>query len=134
MRIPLALVVVAASVLGCGTVNTTRTRAAPSEDAVPKVVEVNDLLTHVFLKATEVRLSPARSGVLQAQVDVANDGFSTRSFSYLFEWLDAHGSVMPSAISTWKAASVPAGGTVMITSVAPSADATDFRLQIRRGD
>lgn len=132
-RVLLTSALLVLPVVGCGTVNTTTTRQAPSEDQVDTRTQVNDLFTQIFLKATDVRMFPTKGGPLQTQVDVANDGFRTRSFSYRFEWLDARGNVIPSSIYTWKATSVPAGGSIMISSVAPSEAATDFKLQLRRG-
>lgn len=132
-RVLLATAVLLGAVAGCGSVNTTSTRQAPSEDKVSTRTQVNDLFTQIFLRATDVRMFPTKGGPLQTQVDVANDGFGTRSFSYRFEWLDARGNVIPSSVYTWKATSVPAGGSVTITSVAPSEAATDFKLQLRRG-
>jgi hypothetical protein len=81
-----------------------------------------------------VRMFPARSGVLQAQVDVANDGFRTRGFSYLFTWLDERGNAIESRTSVWQAARVAAGGSITISSVAPGPEATDFSIQVRRAD
>lgn len=124
----------AASLLlgGCGTVNTTSTREAPSTDSVPARTRVNDLFTEIFLHVRDVRMFPAKSGVMQAQIDVANDGFETRGFSYLITWLDARGNSIEGPMSTWKTARVAAGGSITISSVAPGPEATDFSIQVRR--
>jgi hypothetical protein len=42
--------------------------------------------------------------------------------------------VLQSQTSVWKSTNVPSGGSTVIRSVAPTDDAADFRLQIRRAD
>lgn len=119
---------------GCGTVNTVSTRTARSQDSIPAHTRVNDLLTQVFLHARDVRLFRTEGGILEAQVDVANDDFRTRGFSYRFDWLNERGSVIESPMAVWKTARVPAGGATTISSVAPDMSATDFSLQVRRAE
>jgi hypothetical protein len=122
------------STTACGTVNTTSTRSAPSEDSIETNAQINDLFTEIFLHVRGVRKFPTRSGVLQAQVDVANDGFSTRGFSYLFTWQDERGNPILGPMHVWKTARVAAGGSITISSVAPGPEATDFSIQVRRAE
>ena len=119
---------------GCGTVNTTSTRTAPADSAVDAKTRVNDLLQEIFLTAKEVRMNRTKGGPMEVQVDVENNGFSYRTFAYRFDWVDASGNVLQSQTSVWKSTNVPSGGSTVIRSVAPTDDATDFRLQIRRAD
>ncbi len=130
----LAIALVAAALTACGSVNTTYTRTTPSATAVPTNTQVNDALTQIFLRAGEVRMFPSKGGPLEVQVDVINNGFSYRGFSYRFDWVDANGSVIPSQVSVWKTSNVPSGGSTTIRAIAPSESATDFRLQVRRAD
>ena len=119
----------------CGTVNTVSTRTKPSDASISTThKQINDLLTEIFLHAKDVRLAPTPGGPLQAQIDVANDGFHYRNFAYKFQWYDSQGMQISSQMSPWKPASVPAGGSITLSSVAPSSAATDFSLQIRRSD
>ena len=118
-------------VTACGTVNTVSTRTEPATTSRPAVTQVNALLTAVFVKAKDVRVFPTKSGLLEAQIDVANDDFRTRSFNYRFEWLDGSGNLIRSVTAVWDSASIPAGGQSTISSVAPTTDAADFRLQVR---
>ena len=110
----------------------------PSVDAIMGAVDartrVNDLLQQIFLSAKEVRMFRNSQGVMEVQVDVENNGFKYRSFSYLFDWVDARGNVIPSQLSVWKTTNVPDGGSTVIRAVAPNEEAADFRLQIRRSD
>ncbi len=120
----------------CGTVNTTSTRATPSADEVPDTrLQINDLLTEVFLHCRGVRLYTSEpSGLLEAQIVVANDGFSSRTFGWNFRWLNEAGNLINSKTDVWRATSVPAGGTVTLTDLAPNASATDFTFELRRSD
>jgi uncharacterized protein YcfL len=119
---------------GCGTVNTTTTRPGPGDDAVAVRRDINDALSHLAIHATEVRLFENAAGTLEAQVDVANDGFRTRRFAYRFDWLDERGNVIPARNAIWKNASIPAGGSAVISSTALTPEAADFRLQVRRSN
>ncbi len=132
LRAPISSIIVALVLGACGSVNTTYTRTTPADTSVPAQTQVNDLLTQIFLKAGEVRMFPSKGGPLEVQVDVINDGFSYRAFSYRFDWVDRSGNMIPSQTSVWKTANVPSGSSVMIRSIAPTETATDFRLQVRR--
>lgn len=121
-------------VTGCGTVNTTSTRTGPADSAVEATTKVNNLLQQIFLTAKEVRMNRTKGGPMEVQVDVENNGFSYKTFAYRFDWVDAKGNVIESQTSVWKSTNVPSGGSTVIRSVAPSEDATDFRLQVRRAE
>ena len=108
-RTAVALLAAALALGACGSVNTTYTRTTPADTSIPAQTQVNDLLTQIFLKAGEVRMFPTKGGPLEVQVDVINDGFSYRTFSYRFDWVDRSGNMIPSQTSVWKTANVPSG-------------------------
>jgi len=116
---------------GCGTVNTASTRTEPSADSVVVNRRINDAFNAIFLKVKDVRRIVTRGGVLEAQVDVANDDFFTRNFSYRFEWYDERGNVIDSG-TAWRATSVPAGDRITISETATDVLATDFSVRVRR--
>ncbi|MCH2136497.1 MAG: DUF1425 domain-containing protein [Phycisphaerales bacterium] len=122
--------------IGCGTVNTVSTRTTKPADTVHTAHKgINDLLTEIFLHCTDVRLFRSEpSGHLKVQIDVANDGFSTRTFAWKIVWLDAAGNTIESITNVWEGTSVVAGASVTLTSLAPRANATDFVFQLRRSD
>lgn len=132
------LILAAATALGtgCGTVNSVSTRTTPATDEVTDMsVQINDLLTDVFLHCRGVRLYRSEpSGLLEAQIIVANDGFSTRSFGWNIRWLDHAGNMIQSKTDVWHATSVPSGGTVTLTNLSPRLNATDFTFQLRRAN
>lgn len=122
-----------ALLVGCGTVNTYTATVAKKPGVAPYTSQINDVLTSIFLKAEAVRFARTPGGPYEVQVTVANDDFSSRTFAYIFNWVDANGMQVDSA-STWQAASVPSGGTIVISSVAPNDTVDTFQLQVRRRD
>lgn len=121
---------------GCGTVNTVSTRTTQPTDTLHDTrTQINDLLTEIFLHCTGVRMYTSEpTGHLEAQIDVANDGFSTRSFAWKIVWLDASGNTIPSVTNVWEGTSLSAGASITLTSFAPRPTATDFTFQLRRSD
>ena len=70
-----------------------------------------------------------RNDVLVAQADLSNLGRSDRTVFYRFQWLDSIGSQIGDGES-WKQLGVLGLGRQTVKSVAPSAAATDFRLEM----
>jgi uncharacterized protein YcfL len=130
----LAPTLVLAVLGGCGTVNTVTATAGENPGKTDYRTQVNDVLTDIFLSAKAVRFGPTAGGNYEVQVTVANNGFKTRRFSYLFNWIDENGMIIETSMSTWKTASVSAGGTIVISSVAPNQTARTFQLQTRRSN
>ena len=119
---------------GCGSVNTTYTRTTPADSAISAQTRVNDLFQQFFLTAKEVRMNRTKGGPMEVQIDVVNNGFDYKTFSYRFDWVDTAGNVIPSQLSVWKVSNVPSGGSTVIRAIAPSDDASDFRLQLRQSE
>ena len=124
----------AITVAGCGSVNTTYTRTTPADSAISTQTRVNDLFQEFFLTAKEVRMNRTKGGPMEVQIDVVNNGFDYKTFSYRFDWVDTAGNVIPSQLSVWKVSNVPSGGSTVIRAIAPSDDASDFRLQLRQSE
>jgi uncharacterized protein YcfL len=124
----------AITVAGCGSVNTTYTRTTPADSAISAQTRVNDLFQQFFLTAKEVRMNRTKGGPMEVQIDVENNGFDYKTFSYRFDWVDTAGNVIPSQLSVWKVSNVPSGGSTVIRAIAPSDDASDFRLQLRQSE
>jgi uncharacterized protein YcfL len=136
LRVTCAATFITAALLavGCGSVNTTYTRTTPADSAVSAQTRVNDLFQEFFLTAKEVRMNRTKGGPMEVQIDVENNGFAYKTFSYRFDWVDTAGNVIASQLSVWKVSNVPSGGSTVIRAVAPSDDATDFRLQLRQSE
>ncbi|MDA0803219.1 MAG: DUF1425 domain-containing protein [Planctomycetota bacterium] len=105
-----------------------------SASSVPQFDQINDALNSIWLSASDVRVAAAPSGVRTAQVDVANNDFRTRHFSYRFEWSDGSGMMIESQTNVWQNGAIPSGGMLTITSVAPNINAANFKLMVRRSD
>ena len=127
-------IIAAFAVAGCGSVNTTYTRTTPADSAISAQTRVNDLFQQIFLTAKEVRMNRTKGGPMEVQIDVENNGFAYKTFSYRFDWVDTAGNVIPSQLSVWKVTNVPSGGSTVIRAIAPSDDASDFRLQLRQSE
>ena len=132
----LACLIAAIFLGGCGTVNTTSTRTEPALDEVTDTkVQINDLLTEFFLRCQSVRLYRSQpSGLLESLIVVANDGFTTRTFAWNLTWFDEAGNLINSKTDVWRATSVPAGGTITLTDLAPKPSAVDFTFELRRSN
>jgi uncharacterized protein YcfL len=79
-------------------------------------------------------MNRTKGGPMEVQIDVENNGFDYKTFSYRFDWVDTAGNVIPSQLSVWKVSNVPSGGSTVIRAIAPSDDASDFRLQLRQSE
>lgn len=120
----------------CGSVNTISSRtAAPSDELSDMRTQINDVLTQIFLHCTGASVFRSEpSGLLKAQIVVANDGFTDRTFAWRTVWLDARGNQIESHTNVWEGTSVPTGASVTLTSLAPTLTATDFTFELRRSD
>lgn len=119
-----------------GCTNTVRSLAPappPSEIAYEQVV--TDPIVNAFASVVSVRQRRSTGGNLQVQVDIYNKLPWRKSVDYRFEWMDASGMVLGSPASdAWMHQVIEAKGTVALQSVAPTAGATDFRLQLSGAD
>lgn len=70
-----------------------------------------------------------RNDVLVAQVDLHNLGRIDRTLFYRFQWIDSIGSQIGDGES-WKQLAMLGLGQQTVKSVAPTAAATDFRLEM----
>ncbi len=121
LRVTCAATFITAALLavGCGSVNTTYTRTTPADSAVSAQTRVNDLFQEFFLTAKEVRMNRTKGGPMEVQIDVENNGFAYKTFSYRFDWVDTAGNVIASQLSVWKVSNVPSGGSTVIVAVVP---------------
>ena len=121
---------------GCGSVNTVSSRtSAPADELHDTQSRINDVLTEIFLHCTGASVFKSEpSGLLKAQIIVANDGFTTRTFAWRTVWLDTRGNQIESHTNVWEGTSVPTGASVTLTSLAPTLAATDFTFELRRSD
>ena len=80
---------------------------------------------------TDVRLTKAQSMHYTFQANVVNNTSGVVRMEYRVVWLDANGSEIPSAVSTWQPMSAAAREVVGLTATAPAPEAVDFRFYVQ---
>jgi len=96
-------------------------------DSIASKIEAQGEMT--YLKVTGLRQA-ARSGLLAIQAEVTNEKEAQQMLYYRFRWLDASGfSVWDD--EAWKPLLSHGKGKQLIQVVAPTPQATDFRLVVQ---
>lgn len=126
----LALAVVFATV-GCETVNTAE-RAEPGYER--QVIHDKRVTTDTSLQAAArlMQLSETTldTGFLKVQAEIYNNTSTRRRVSYQFEWFDGEGMRIDTSMSNWQAIALAGKESRYIDAVAPTREATDFRLKL----
>ena len=81
------------------------------------------------IQVTDMR-SLMRNGVLTAQVTVQNDS-KANLVAYRFKWLGKNGMSVTDE-EAWKPVTIGKGQSTIITGIAPTPDATDFRFELNQ--
>lgn len=96
-------------------------------DSIASKIEAQGEMT--YLKVTGLRQA-ARNGLLAIQTEVTNEKEGQQTLYYRFRWLDASGfSVWDD--EAWKPLLFHGKGKHLIQVVAPTPQATDFRLVLQ---
>jgi uncharacterized protein YcfL len=118
-------------IAGCQTVNTVE-RAEPRAEKV--IVDDRRINTDETLKqrAAVVQLNEATvgNGLLKIQVELLNRTDARQLVNYRFDWIDNAGMQVDTSLSNWKAVSLAGKESKLISAVAPTPDAVDFRLSL----
>ncbi|MDI9403014.1 MAG: YcfL family protein [Limnohabitans sp.] len=80
--------------------------------------------THVVA----VREGKVQSDITKVAVDITGDTGGTRRFGYRFEWYDAAGMPIGTPTTATTSVAIKVRETITLTSVAPSATASQWRL------
>ena len=124
------MIVVCLSLFGAACTNTIRT-APPVQSNLPLEKLITDPFVNAFAHVIAVREGQTQGGNLRAQVDVYNRLPLRRTFNYQFVWLDSSGMVIRSATASATMVQViEAKGTITLNAIAPTTQATDFRLEL----
>lgn len=116
---------------GCRSVNTvepTQRVNPPRQIDDKRVVTDPSLQRRVAIIA--VNESEGAGGHLRIQVEVLNTTRRYRRFNYKFEWFDRDGILIELPTGGYRSSQLEGGESRMLVSVAPTADAKDFRLQL----
>ena len=81
------------------------------------------------IQITDMR-SLMRNGVLTAQVTIQNDSKSNL-VAYRFKWIGKNGMAVTDE-EAWKPVTIGKGQSTIITGIAPTPDATDFRFELNQ--
>lgn len=84
------------------------------------------------IEVQQTTLRTNNEGFLELQVSGYNRSRSIRRFDYLVEWVDKDGIVLPAKTSVWQPMSVQPKSRFSILSIAPRAEAVDFRMNTRK--
>lgn len=118
---------------GCKTVNTVE-RAIPN--ARPNEIDTAKFVTDRSLdrKIELISMNQTRvSGdILKVQATLRNKTRSRREMYYDFEWYDGAGMLIPTPAGLTRPVVIQPGAFQVISDVAPSPAAVDFRLKLQR--
>jgi uncharacterized protein YcfL len=123
------LVGVLAFATGCRT-------AKPIDPAAPPAVDTSRVVTDAVLakkvQVVQILQTHTDGGLLQVQVELLNRSRRGEEINYRFEWVDRGGFAIDTILSRWGRLSLVVGQPVMIQGLAPTPNATDFRLKLVR--
>ncbi|MFV0480799.1 MAG: DUF1425 domain-containing protein [Campylobacteraceae bacterium] len=68
--------------------------------------------------------------MMEVEIVGRNIGSIPRTLAYRVDWYDQNGFVIKSILTKWKVASVEEGRNIVIRSVRPSVDATNYKVRI----
>lgn len=118
--------------LGCATNVNTVERANPQ--AKPDMIADKRIITDASLggliRIVSVNESIVSGNLKKVQVTLENVKNNTRRVSYKFEWIDQDGMATNSVVQSWQSLSFVGGETQMVSAVAISPKAVDFKLKL----
>lgn len=124
-------VLVLAWASGCQGVNATQ-RAEPRADIDEIDIEKLNYDGTLKLRAAVIRLNETTldNGFLKVQAEIRNRTLDRQIVNYRFDWIDSSGMQITTSLSSWKTLSLAAKENRLISAVAPTPDAVDFRLNL----
>ena len=118
--------------LGCATNVNTVERANPQ--AKPDMIADKRIITDASLggliRIVSVNESIVSGNLKKVQVTLENVKNNTRRVSYKFEWIDQDGMATNSVVQSWQSLSFAGGETQMVSAVAISPKAVDFKFKL----
>jgi len=97
---------------------------APPAPSIASKIEEQGAMR--YLKVSDLR-AVRRDGLLRVQAEISNSSSSTQQLYYRFKWLDADGFTVWDE-EPWKPQVIYGAQKQVISVVAPTFKATDFRL------
>lgn len=127
----IAAIAIIAGSSGCDTVNTVQ-RAQPigQRQMIADKRIITDASLNRIARIVGINETTGPGGFVKVQVELLNVSSDPQSFSYKFEWLDLNGMQVNTPTSTFIPRQIEARESIFISSIAPSANAKDFRLKL----
>ncbi|MSU68797.1 MAG: hypothetical protein CK548_04235 [Opitutia bacterium] len=118
--------------LGCATNVNTVERANPQAkpDMIADKRIIADASLGGLIRIVSVNESIVSGNLKKVQVTLENVKNNTRRVSYKFEWIDQDGMATNSVVQSWQSLSFAGGETQMVSAVAISPKAVDFKLKL----
>ncbi|MEM9661618.1 MAG: YcfL family protein [Planctomycetota bacterium] len=126
----------AATLSACGTAGRTNAVTEAQQRATPTFVVDERFVSDAEL-AERIRLvslieAETPAGGRQIQAEFFNTTGRFAQLQYAFRWYRQDGFEIDSNLSQWRTVGIQPADSARVTGTAPSADAVDFRLVIRR--
>lgn len=118
--------------VGCSTVNSTeRSEPMGRPDVISDNRVVTDSSLGKYARIQSVNQSELPGGITKIQVALRNDSSFEQRIIYKFEWFDLDGMIVETPLSTWQAKTIQGKEQYVLTGVAPTPAAKDFRLKLQ---
>lgn len=134
--LPTALIGACLLGAGCNTKDHAVNTVEPANPAyVRRNIEdkrvIRDKTTAKAVAVLNVIEGSSDTGLARIGVEVRNERHTAFRFSYRFEWFDSQGLPVNTPTSTAVSQQIEGGQTLVLTSVAPTTNAKDFRLSLQ---
>lgn len=116
---------------GCAAVNSVeraQPRANPNYIADKRIEP--DVSLSKSAQIVRVQETTVGNGLLKIQVELYNTRKRRCDIQYRFEWIDESGFLIDSVMTRWTPLSIAAQESILISGVAPTPRAVDFRLKL----
>lgn len=100
------------------TIQSSGTEQVVTDSALARAIAIED-----------VAFAPA-GGLLKVQVTVRNTTRRDQYFHYQFSWVDSNGMLLNNPPPIWETKTLLGGESDVITAIAPTPKAADFRLKM----
>jgi len=127
--ISLAVATTAVFLSGCATVNTIEpAQPVAQREMLSDKRVITDTGLYGRVRPVGINVSTVSTGFLKVQIEVQNLSSRAQSFAYRIEWFDVNGMTLPTPTTVWIDRQIQGGESLMLTGIAPTETAKDFRV------
>lgn len=135
IQLPLLSLALALTFTGCtksvNTVDPTSKTANPYK--IPYQEDKHDIQLTQAVKVLSLNQAYVSGNMLQVQATIQSKKPRATNLNYRFDWINRDGMFITSPPSTWKNIQLQGNETSTLSAVAPTPNATDFRLTLLEG-